>query len=122
MSLRTLRPFDLITHNVGNVDSIGNAVFLAGEQRYASPHSTFMFHGVGFNQISGGPRLEEKVLREFLDGLLSDQKRIGAIIEERTNVDAAQIEVFFREAQTKDVEVPDGVPVISLVFERQGVV
>ena len=31
----TLRamPFELITHNVGNVDSIGNAVFLAGDLR-----------------------------------------------------------------------------------------
>src|ERR1700693_1709158 len=36
-------PFELITHNVGNVDSIGNAVFLAGSKRYAAPHSTFMF-------------------------------------------------------------------------------
>ena len=42
-------PFKLITHNVGNVDSIGNAIFLAGVARYACPHSTFMFHGVGFN-------------------------------------------------------------------------
>jgi hypothetical protein len=25
-------PFELITHNVGNVDSIGNAIFLAGWQ------------------------------------------------------------------------------------------
>lgn len=33
----TLRafPFALTTHNMGNVDSIGNAVFLAGETRYA---------------------------------------------------------------------------------------
>ena len=72
-------PFDLTTHNVGNVDSIGNAVFLAGTSRYAVPHSTFMFHGVGFN-ANAGQRLEEKFLRERLDGLLSDQKRIGAII------------------------------------------
>ena len=28
-------PFRLTTHNVGNVDSIGNAIFLAGEERYA---------------------------------------------------------------------------------------
>src|SRR5438067_7080644 len=35
-------PFRLVTHNVGNVDSIGNAIFLAGEQRFACPHTTFM--------------------------------------------------------------------------------
>jgi ATP-dependent protease ClpP protease subunit len=39
-------PFKLVTHNVGNVDSIGDVVFLAGETRYACAHSTFMFHGV----------------------------------------------------------------------------
>lgn len=30
-------PIELITHNVGNVNSIGNAVFLAGSKRYATP-------------------------------------------------------------------------------------
>jgi ATP-dependent protease ClpP protease subunit len=131
----TLRamPFHLITHNVGNVDSIGNAVFLAGEQRFASPHSTFMFHGVGFDQIPGAPRLDEKYLGELTGGLLADQSRIAAVMEERTNLDAAQIEPLFREAQTKDatyavgvgivdevkdVEIPPGAPVIALVFQR----
>lgn len=57
-------PFDLIVHNVGNVDSIGNAIFLAGQTRYACPQATFMFHGVGFDQHPG--RLEEKILRERL--------------------------------------------------------
>src|SRR6266403_1003410 len=72
-------PFELITHNVGNVDSIGNAVFLAGSRRYAAVHSTFMFHGVGFD-LPGQTRLEEKNVREYLDGILSNQKWIGSII------------------------------------------
>jgi ATP-dependent Clp protease protease subunit len=125
-------PFRLVTHNVGNVDSIGNAVFLAGERRYASPHSTFMFHGVGFD-TQPGTRLEEKLLRERLDGLLADQKRIGAIIEERTELSADQVQGLFLEAQTKDaayavgagivhevrdIQVPPGSPIISLVFQR----
>ena len=28
-------PIELITHNVGNVDSIGNTIFMAGSRRYA---------------------------------------------------------------------------------------
>ncbi len=125
-------PFKLITHNVGNVDSIGNAIFLAGETRYACPHSTFMFHGVGFS-TDGTMRLEEKFLRERLDSILADQKRIGTIIEERSTLTAGQIEPLFLEARTKDadyavnagivdeikeVDVPTGIPVISLVFQR----
>lgn len=125
-------PFKLVTHNVGNVDSIGNAVFLAGEERLAAAHSTFMFHGVGFD-AQPGTRLEEKNLRENLASLLADQRRIASIIDERTNLDTGQIEPLFREASTKDatfavgcgivdeikdVEIPAGAPVIALVFQR----
>jgi ATP-dependent Clp protease protease subunit len=130
--LRAL-PFTLVTYNVGNVDSIGNAIFLAGDERYASPHSTFMFHGVGFT-AQGGKHFDEKLVRERLDGLLADQKRIGSIIEERTTLTSQQVEPLFRDAQTKDatyavgagivheikdLEIPQGAPVISLVFQRQ---
>ncbi len=125
-------PFRLITHNVGNVDSIGNAVFLAGEERYASPNSTFMFHGVGFD-ITQAFRLEEKNLRESLGSVLSDQKRIGDIIASRTSIKARETRRLFREAQTKDVayarangiihdirdvHIPEGAPVRQLVFQR----
>jgi ATP-dependent protease ClpP protease subunit len=61
-------PIKLITHNVGNVDSMGNAVFLAGEERFACPHSTFMFHGVGFD-FNGQFRLEEKLCKEKLEAI-----------------------------------------------------
>jgi len=63
--LRAL-PFKLVTHNVGNIESIGNAVFLAGEERYACPHSTFMFHGVSANFPPGTSQLDAKRLRESL--------------------------------------------------------
>ena len=124
-------PFDLTIHNIGNVDSIGNAIFLAGDKRYACPHSTFMFHGVGFDRPAG--RFEEKVLREMLDGIGADQRRIGQIIAEQTGIAQDEAEGLFREAQTKtaefardrgivhdirDFELPDGAPVLSFVFKR----
>ena len=129
--LRAL-PFQLTTHNVGNVDSIGNAVFLAGETRYACPHSTFMFHGVGFG-VQQNSVLEEKFLIEKLQGVQSDQKRIGSILEERTNIPKEEVARLFLEMQTKDaafaascgivneirdVKIPLGSPVVSLVFQR----
>jgi ATP-dependent protease ClpP protease subunit len=94
-------PFELITHNIGNVDSIGNAIFLAGAKRYATTHSTFMFHGVGFD-LNNPLRLEEKFLRERLDSLMSDQKRIGSIIVERTKITEDAVSELFLEAKTKD--------------------
>lgn len=129
--LRAL-PIELTTHNVGNVDSIGSAVFLAGAKRYACPHSTFMFHGVGFD-VGQPVRLEEKFLLERLDSIRSDHKRIGSIIKERTRLTEEEIGKLFLEAQTKDatfasgcgivdevrdVQIPPGSPVISLVFQR----
>lgn len=125
-------PFKLITHNVGNVDSIGNAIFLAGTERYACQHSTFMFHGVGFDG-KAGQRFEEKFLRERLDGILQDQRRIGSIIRQHTDLDDRKIRNLFREARTKDaeyalsvgiiheirdVQIPPGNAIISLVFQR----
>ena len=124
-------PFDLTVHNVGNIDSIGNAIFLAGKRRYASPPSTFMFHGVGFDNPAG-QRLEEKNLRESLNSILADQKRIGTIIAQHTSLSPEEIEGLFRESQTKDAEfamskgfiseireanIPTGSSVVSLVFQ-----
>jgi ATP-dependent Clp protease protease subunit len=124
-------PFKLITHNVGNVDSIGNAIFLAGAERFACPHSTFMFHGVGMDVQN--LRLEEKNTKEALDGIVANHKRIGSIIQDRTKLSAADTDILFREAQTKDatyaagcgiihqikdVQIPAGSPVVSLVFKR----
>lgn len=125
-------PFELITHNVGNVDSIGNAIFLAGNKRYATPNATFMFHGVGFNATIND-RFEEKDLRERLEGLLSDQNRIGGIIAQRTKISQEETAGLFRQAQTKDatfaldkgiideireLKITPGAPIVSLIFKR----
>ena len=121
----------LIIHNIGNVDSIGNAVFLAADYRVACANATFMFHGVGFDQPAG--RYEEKALREMLNGLLADQERIGGIIADRTDIPQDEVKGLFREQQTKtakfacdrgivhkiaEFNLPSGAPVISFVFQR----
>lgn len=125
-------PFKLTTYNVGSVNSIGNVVFLAGEERYAVPNSTFMFHGVGFD-IETKTRLEEKGLKEKLNSLKADQKKIGAIISERTNLNARGVAGLFLAASTKDpnyakangiinevrdLKLKPGVPIHQLIFKR----
>jgi ATP-dependent Clp protease, protease subunit len=123
-------PVQTVMQNVGAVDSIGNAVFLAGKRRIACPHSTFMFHGVGLD-VSGITRLEEKSLRERLDGVTADQGKMGGIIAQETALQRAEIDSFFLEAKTKDaafalergivheiaaVAVPSGARLLQLVF------
>jgi ATP-dependent protease ClpP protease subunit len=124
-------PTHLVTHNVGNVDSIGNAVFLAGAERFACPQATFMFHGVG--QTALNERLDERRLREGLESVLADQDRIGAIIEDRTSLTREEIAPLFTTAQTKDagyaldagiihdireVHIPADAPVVALQFDH----
>ena len=124
-------PIKITMHNVGNVDSIGNAIFLAGKERFACPASTFMFHGVGFDINS--TRFEERQLREKLDNVLSDQRKIGKIIADETSIETDEIEILFREASTKDadfalskgivheikdVTIPKGANLIQIVFNR----
>jgi hypothetical protein len=101
---------------------------LAGEERRTSPHTTFIFHSVGFD-MPAGERLEARFLRERLDGLLADQKWIANVIAERTGLNVEDVKGFFREAQTKDavyavgagiaqeirdVQAPPGAPLLSL--------
>lgn len=127
-------PVKLTTVNVGVVNSIGNAIFLAGENRYAVPGATFLFHGVGLD-IAGKVRLEEKNLTENLEVIRIGQKKIGEIICSRTSIDAQEAnELFFRQeikgtdfARDKGIihdirplVVPRGAPFLQLVFQNQG--
>ena len=45
-------PQKVIMHNISSIDSIANAVFLAGQERYATAASAFLLHGIywTFNQ------------------------------------------------------------------------
>jgi ATP-dependent Clp protease, protease subunit len=122
-------PAQVTMHNVGNVDSIGNAIFLAADRRIACPHSTFMFHGVGFDVKN--LRVEEKNARELLRGILADHTRIASVISDRTNMPMNRARKLFREATTKNADdalaagivqqigmpiIPTGADIISFVF------
>lgn len=123
-------PAKIIMHNIGIVDSIGNVVFLAAEERYANPHSSFLFHGVGFD-VSQPIRLEEKNLKERLNVIQRDQKIITDIIAERTRLGKEETMEMFFEVKTKTSEdakeagivqdvklanIPAGSRIVSLQF------
>ena len=125
-------PSKIITHNVGTVDSIGNVIFLAGEERYANPGATFIFHGVAKPVLQGN--LDERMLKEGLDNVRADQIKIANVIRARSKfTDESEIEKLFFEAAWIDAEhaktrgivndvraakIPTGCPVHQLVFQR----
>lgn len=125
-------PFILKTHNISGVNSIGNVIFLAGETRYATANSTFMFHGVGVD-VKSPIRIEEQYARERLDSILSDQLRMGKIITGRSSIGDHDVANLFRTQTTvsatwakdhgiiediRDFKIPPGSPVVSFVFPR----
>jgi len=127
-------PINLSTHNVGNVDSIGTVIYLAGNRRYACPQATFMLHGVAFISATAPAQFFERNLQERIDSLRADQQRIAAIYQDRTGINSQEAEQLFLREQTinasdavnrglvhepRDVQIPAGSPVIQLVFNRK---
>jgi ATP-dependent Clp protease, protease subunit len=126
-------PISLTTHNVGNVDSIGTVIYLAGQRRYACPQTTFMLHGVAFGTTTP-TQFFERNLEERLEAVRADQQRISAIYSDRAGIRPADAEQFFLRGTTinandavdrgivhelREVEIPNGSPVLQLVFDRQ---
>lgn len=96
-------PAKIVMHNIGVIDSITNVIFLAADERYSSPNSSFLFHGVGFD-IMQPIRMDEKDLREKLLMIERDQKSIAGIICERTNLKENEVMEMFLRAKTKNPE------------------
>jgi ATP-dependent protease ClpP protease subunit len=122
-------PITVHTYNVGNVDSIGNVIYLAGKHRYACPNARFMFHGV--SQFIQNKQVDEKSLKEAISMVRNDQERIGRIVVERTNINADELAELFVtdsfltvEAATEkgivhaigNITIPKNAPFFQLVF------
>lgn len=122
--------FRLTTFNIGAVNSIGNAIFLAGDERLAVPEGSFLFHGVGLD-LNGKMRLEQKNLNEHLQTISIGQKKIADVVCSRTSIEPEEMDRMFLGQETHDTEfalnkgiindvrefkVPAGVPFYQLVF------
>ncbi|MGH2902503.1 MAG: ATP-dependent Clp protease proteolytic subunit [Solirubrobacteraceae bacterium] len=127
----SMMPIELVTRNTGEVSSMGNAVFLAGDIRLAFPDTTFLLHPIKI-EVAGGRVLDldhlgverakleraggpSSDLRELDLGhirLERDEREMRTIIEERTNMSGAEIRKLVREA----------VPIDALSARSMGIV
>jgi ATP-dependent protease ClpP protease subunit len=129
--LRAL-PMEIVTYNIGSVDSAGIMPFLAGQRRYACPQATFLFHGVTVFPPVGQPQGESE-LRRFLDYIRAEETRIGSLYVERTRMSPKIVKQVFRTPRTihaaeavslgivdelRDVAVPPNRPMISVFNPR----
>lgn len=123
-------PVSLITYNIGQVYSIGNVVYQAGEKRISATSSSFMFHGVGFDVKNA--RLELKQLRERTRSIENDQALITDIMVRHTRLGVDDLNSLFLDMahiradealergitdEILDIRLPEGMPICPLVFQ-----
>ncbi len=96
-------PFNLTIHNVGNVDSVGNVIFLAGKKRYACSNASFMFHGVGLTVEN--VTLDVPKVKEILQSLEADTNRMASVVVNRAAFpDPATVTNLYSTARTVDAQ------------------
>jgi ATP-dependent protease ClpP protease subunit len=96
-------PAEIETHNFGAVDSIASVIYCAGSKRSCVPNARFVIHGLAW----GAPKdmqLQEKQLKEIVDGLEIDRENIAKIIANNCNKTQKEIEDAMYEGKTLSPE------------------
>lgn len=97
-------PLEIVMHNIGSIDSIANVVFVAGKKRYATPHATFLFHGVVITINLPQTNLSLPQINEIRDRILKNHRTIAGIICENSKMEEDEIKRLFSQGETKDVD------------------
>lgn len=95
-------PPTIVMHNTGAIDSIATVVFLAGDERYAANHSTFLFHGIAVS-FQPGARLTSAQLRENASRAENDEKKIAGIITANTTISEDEMKRLHVQGESKDL-------------------
>lgn len=94
-------PHRIIMHNMSEVDSIGNVVFMAGDERYATENATFLIHPVNTNVKN---ELHYSDLKEKMSSVNNDTKRIKKIILDNTDMDPDDLASLLNSGKVKTSE------------------
>jgi ATP-dependent protease ClpP protease subunit len=81
--LRALPVPKLVMHNTSSIDSVANVIFHAADERFAAPHSTFHFHGVGLNLTGNNPSLNNSQIQELESQIAALETKIANILSSR---------------------------------------
>ena len=126
--LRAL-PQDTVMHNMGSIDSIANAVFLAGKKRYAAPASVFLLHGISWT-FQQGSSLSYSQMQETVSQFDAAEQLTARIIGEQTQLTAEEVRALFQQGESKnpdfalkkgiihqicEVNIQPGAPILSIV-------
>jgi ATP-dependent protease ClpP protease subunit len=95
-----LRDVSVHTHNLGQIDSSANLIFLSGQRRTASKSSTFLLHPPQMN-IQGPVAYPIEQLQEMINSLINDKEKIAEIIA--TKIGKSKEEVLRMSDERKPI-------------------
>lgn len=113
--LRSL-PCEIIMHNTGSVDSIGTVIFLAGDKRYASIGTSFLFHGISMQMKKDGS-LNHSLLKERLSSVRADEDKIADLIASRCGLTVDEMRDLFVSGEAKNLDFAVSKSIIEEVRE-----
>lgn len=93
-----LKGIVLHTHNLGQIDSVANLIYMAGNVRTASTTSTFLLHPPRAIFPQGAYTIED--LRERVQGLESDERKLAEIIASRLTKPVKEVQEMFQLRKT----------------------
>lgn len=96
-------PITLNTYNMGSIDSIANMIFIAGQNRFAMPSSTFLFHGIKWTFFTNA-QFTLFQLNEVASKMEQDEKKIAEILSKRTNMTVKEIKKLFVKGESKSLD------------------
>jgi ATP-dependent protease ClpP protease subunit len=83
-------PATVTTHNFGSVDSIGVALYCAGQKRLCVPQARFLMHPVSMN-FREGASYEEPKLLELVKSLRVDMENCASVVAANTRKTKRQV-------------------------------
>lgn len=110
-------PAEIITHNIGSIDSIAAVIFCAGAKRLSVPNGRFLIHSVSWS--SQGPvSFQEKELKEISSHLKIDRENISKIIAGNCQKSTQEIEQIMLEGKMFNPEEAKEFGLVTSISEE----
>lgn len=117
----------VVTHNIGQIDSVANVIFAAGSERYAQKNSSFLFHGITLTfqnasfteqqleeQVRISKRYREDISKNVSAYLELDIAKTDGWMATGTILSAEQALIEKIILGIKDANIPKGSEVITI--------
>jgi len=109
-------PIDIVTHNIGSIDSIANIIFLAGKRRFACAASSFLFHGTVWD-FAGTRTVSKPQLNEIVGSLDVDEGKMKDIITQRCKLTRERLDQLMYKGETLNASAAKSAEVVHDIRE-----